>query len=52
MRELCANRFVRGKTTIDAVHRASLALFEQRSEAGLGTHAFNWPGFIGSGDWR
>jgi CHAT domain-containing protein len=50
MRELYTKRFVNGMTTIDSVHEASLALLEQRREAGLSTHPFYWAGFIASGD--
>jgi CHAT domain-containing protein/tetratricopeptide (TPR) repeat protein len=52
MQELYTNRFVKGMTTIDSVHQASLALLTQRREAGLSTHPFYWAGFIASGDWR
>ena len=52
MRELYTNRFVKGMSTIDSVHEASLALLTDRREQGLSTHPVFWAGFIASGDWR
>jgi CHAT domain-containing protein/Tfp pilus assembly protein PilF len=52
MDELYTNRLVRGLSTIDSVHAASLALLDERRSAGLSTHPFYWAGFIASGDWR
>ena len=52
MRELYTNRFIKGMSTIDSVHEASLVLLNERREKGLSTHPFYWAGFIASGDWR
>jgi CHAT domain-containing protein len=41
-----------GLTTVDSVHRASLATLQARRKAGVGTHPFYWGAFIASGDWR
>ncbi len=50
--ELYTNRFIKGMTTMDSVHEASLALLNERRKKGLSTHPFYWAGFIASGDWR
>lgn len=52
MRELYANRFQRGLTTIGAATQATRTLLQSRRAAGLPTHPFYWGGFVVAGDWR
>jgi CHAT domain-containing protein len=50
-RQLYASR-LGGRTTIEAVREAALALLAARREAGVSTHPFSWGAFVAAGDWR
>jgi CHAT domain-containing protein/tetratricopeptide (TPR) repeat protein len=52
MTGLYHQRFVKGLSTVDAVHAASLGLLRRRRAAGLDTHPFYWAGFVAVGDWH
>ena len=52
MRQLYANRLIKGLSTADAVHQANLTVLRQRRTKGLGTHPFHWAAFVAAGDWR
>ena len=41
-----------GATTVDAVHRASLAVLQSRRRSSGSTHPFDWGAFVAAGDWR
>jgi len=51
MRRLYAGR-VRGQSTADAVHKASMGLIEARRAGGRSTHPFYWGAFVAAGDWH
>ena len=52
MTGLYHQRFVKGLSTVDAVHAASLRLLRRRRAAGLDAHPFYWAGFVAVGEWR
>lgn len=52
MRELYTARFTRGRSTIDAVRLAQLAVLESERRAGRPAHPAAWAGFVAAGDWR
>src|SRR5437867_4236956 len=41
-----------GASTVDAVHRASLAILQSRRSSSGSTHPFDWGAFVAAGDWR
>jgi len=49
---LYTGRLIKGLSTAEAVHEASLGLLRHRRAAGLSTHPFYWAGFVASGDPR
>ncbi len=51
MRSLYENRLA-GRSTVESVRRASLALLERRRALGLSTHPGYWAGFVATGDRR
>jgi CHAT domain-containing protein len=51
MRNLYVSRG-RGRSTDEAVRRASVAMIESRRRAGESTHPFFWGAFVATGDWR
>jgi CHAT domain-containing protein/tetratricopeptide (TPR) repeat protein len=52
MTNVYEGKFVRGRSTMDAVHASTLAQLRARRRAGLSTHPFYWAGFIAAGDWH
>jgi len=41
-----------GRSTVDAVRDASLAMIDLRRKAGVTTHPFYWGAFVAAGDWK
>jgi CHAT domain-containing protein/tetratricopeptide (TPR) repeat protein len=41
-----------GRSTVDSVREASLALLEEQRRAGWSPHPFYWGAFVAAGDWR
>jgi len=52
MTELYRSRLVERRSTIDAVHQASLKILRQRRAEQRSTHPFYWGAFVAAGDWR
>jgi len=52
MGRLYDNSFVKGFSTSESVHRASLGVLQQRRARGDNAHPFFWAGFVAAGDWR
>jgi CHAT domain-containing protein len=51
MRRLYESR-LSGRSTIEAVHEASLGMLKARRGSGRSTHPFFWGAFVATGDWR
>jgi CHAT domain-containing protein len=43
---------LKGMSTAEAVHNASLSLLNARRAHGMNTHPFTWGAFVAEGDWR
>ena len=52
MQRVYESRFIRQRSTAEAVREASLSLLAARRRDGLSTHPFYWTGFVAAGDWR
>jgi CHAT domain-containing protein len=52
MKALYEERLVRHRSTVDAVHEATLAVLRERRARGASAHPFFWGGFVAAGDWR
>jgi CHAT domain-containing protein/tetratricopeptide (TPR) repeat protein len=51
MRRLYESRLA-GRSTVESVQDASLALLEEQRRSGWSTHPFYWGAFVAAGDWR
>jgi CHAT domain-containing protein/tetratricopeptide (TPR) repeat protein len=51
MRHLYESR-LRGRSTVESLRDASIAVLSARRSAGVSTHPFTWGAFVAAGDWR